>query len=63
MDFSKTTEIFGKCINIKFNDCISNGEQQSFHERALTLYIHINKICIFWITKIISSCNIKITFY
>lgn len=45
MDFSKTSEIFGKCVNIKFNDCISNGEHQSFHERALTLYIHINKTC------------------
>lgn len=45
MEYSKTTEIFGKCIDIKFNDCISKGEQQSFHERALTLYIHINKIC------------------
>ncbi len=45
MNFSKTTKIFGKCIDIKFNDCISDGEQQTFHERALTLYIHINKIC------------------
>lgn len=45
MNFSKTVEIFGKCMDIKFNDCISDGEQQSFHERALTLYIHINKIC------------------
>lgn len=45
MNFSKTSKIFGKCISIKFNDCISNGNPQSFHEKALTLYIHINKIC------------------
>ncbi len=45
MDYSKTTEIFGKYVDIKFNDCIPKGEKQTFHERALTLYIHINKIC------------------
>lgn len=45
MTYSKQTEIFGKCIDIKFNDCISDGEKQTFHDKALTLYIHINKIC------------------
>lgn len=45
MTYSKQTEIFGKCIDIKFNDCISIGEKQTFHDKALTLYIHINKIC------------------
>lgn len=45
MDYSKTTEIFGKYVDIKFNDCIPKGEKQTFHERELTLYIHINKIC------------------
>lgn len=45
MTYSKRTEIFGKCVDIKFNDCISNDEKQTFHDKALTLYIHINKMC------------------
>lgn len=54
MQYSKKTEIFGKNIDIKFNDCISDGEKQTFHDRALTLYIHINKIC----NARCSFCNI-----
>ena len=45
MSYSKKTEIFGQNIDIKFNDCISDGEEQTFNDRALTLYIHINKMC------------------
>ena len=45
MSYSKKTEIFGHNIDIKFNDCISDGEEQTFNDRALTLYIHINKMC------------------
>ena len=54
MTYSKQTEIFGKCIDIKFNDCISIGEKQTFHDKALTLYIHINKVC----NARCSFCNI-----
>lgn len=45
MPYSKKAEIFDQSIDIKFNDCISDGEKQTFHDRALTLYIHINKMC------------------
>ena len=45
MNYSKQIEIFGKSINVKFNDCISKGDKQTFHDKALTLYIHINKVC------------------
>lgn len=45
MNYSKQIEIFGKPVSIKFNDCISKGDKQTFQDRALTLYIHINKIC------------------
>lgn len=45
MPYSKKAKIFNQSVDIKYNDCISNGEQQTFHERALTLYIHINKMC------------------
>lgn len=45
MQYSKPIEIFGRTIDIKFNDCISIHEKQTFNDRALTLYIHINKRC------------------
>ncbi len=45
MPYNKKAEIFNQSIDIKFNDCISDGEKQTFHDRALTLYIHINKMC------------------
>lgn len=43
--YSEKIAIFDKMVDIKSNDCISDHQKQNFHHQALTLYIHLNKVC------------------
>lgn len=43
--YSEKIEIFDQKVDIKLNDCISDTQKPTFHNQALTLYIHINKVC------------------